>query len=119
VQRLNGHRDGRRDGRGDLAQAIARLARVRHVSPALRHGDYRQLEVRSEQLAFARQVEGEAVIVDVNAASEPAAFDLEVPGGHGGALIDLLNPGQSYPVRGGRAQIQVGPRWARVLQVAA
>lgn len=107
----------RQNGNSKLVQTIARLAQVRHASPALRHGDYRQLVVRSEQLAFVRQAEGETVIVAVNGANEPAAFDIPVPGCHEGTLVDLLNPGETFTARGGRAQIKVPPSWARVLQV--
>jgi glycosidase len=109
----------RENGGAALESAIARLAKVRHASNALRRGDYRQLEVRAEQLAFVRQAEGETVIVAVNGADAPAEFDLEVPGRHEGALADLLNPGEIFGVSGGRAQVEVRPHWARILQVAA
>jgi len=103
----------------DLARAIGRLARVRHGSPALRHGDYRQLEVRHEQLAFARQSNGECVIVAVNASDEPVSLELDVPTCREGSLVDLLNPGDAFPVRGGRAHIDaVWPYWARIMRVS-
>jgi cyclomaltodextrinase len=52
----------------DLANTIALLARLRQQSVALRHGAYEQLFVAHEQLAFARHVGDEYVIVMVNAA---------------------------------------------------
>lgn len=102
----------------DLPQAVARLARLRHASPALRHGDYRQLHVASEQLAFSRSVSGETVVVALNASGESAAFDLPLPGRSGGALVDLLNPGDPIPFAAGQAPaVTLPPRWARVLAV--
>jgi cyclomaltodextrinase len=101
----------------DLAPAIARLARLRHASLPLRRGDYIPLEVRGEQLAFARQAGDECVLVLVNAAAEPASFDLPLPGGRGRQLVDLLNLGQTFAVQDGRACLDVWPRWARILAV--
>jgi len=103
----------------ELARAIARLARVRSASPALRRGDYRQLFVGPEQLAFERRYEGETVIVAVNASAKTA--DLQVPAGaSAGApaashLIDVLNDGKTYAAPGGRLRVDVPPGWARVL----
>lgn len=95
----------------DLPQAIARLARLRHASPALRYGDYRQLHVASEQLAFSRSVSGKTVVVALNASGESVAFDLPLPGRSGGALVDLLNPGDFIPFAAGQAPaVTVPPR---------
>ncbi len=100
----------------DLAQAIARLAGVRHGSPALRRGNYRQVSVSHEQLAFQRQAPDDRVIVLLNAADQPAAFDVPVEAGK--VLIDLLNPGDTYPVVDGEARVDVvWPNWARILRV--
>ncbi|MBN1284814.1 MAG: alpha-glucosidase C-terminal domain-containing protein [Anaerolineae bacterium] len=96
-----------------LAPAIARLAQIRRRSDALRHGAYRQLYVAHRQLAFARDTPGESVIVAINAAGEPAAFDLPVPGGC--ELVDWLNEGERCAVRGGRVRVEVPPAWARVM----
>jgi len=102
----------------ELAEAIARLARVRSASRALRRGDYRQLFVGPEQFAFERRCEGETVTVAVNAAAEPAAMVLPVPpGGAAPAVTDLLNGGERFPADGGRLRLEVPPRWARVLRI--
>ncbi len=90
----------------DLAQAIRRLAAVRHQLPALRHGDYQQLVVKHEQFAFARQISGQRVIVAVNAANHPAAFDLP------GRLVDVLDGGERFS-----GTVTVPPCWLRVLVV--
>ena len=106
----------------DLARAIARLARVRAASPALRHGDYRQLKVEARQLIFCRQAAEECAIVAVNAAGNPLSLEVPVPVDHGSHLVDLLEPDRNWPItagQGGRiAHIDsVWPNWLRILTV--
>lgn len=102
----------------DLVKVIARLARIRRGSQALRHGNYRQLFLSHEQLAFARQTSGESVVVVVNASDKPVRFDLPIPAPHGSRLIDLLNPGDVFSVIHGKATIgAVWPCWARIMAV--
>ncbi len=98
----------------DLPQVIARLAAIRRRSPALRHGGYRELIVRHEQFAFARQTPEEGIVVAVNAAATPAPLDLPIPT-QSGQLVDLLNGEEAIPFSGGRAHITVPSCWARVM----
>jgi cyclomaltodextrinase / maltogenic alpha-amylase / neopullulanase len=102
----------------DLPGVIGRLAHVRHHSPALQYGNYRPLLVKSEQLAFARQTDGELIIVAVNAADKPVPLELPVPEVGKKELIDLLNKGDRFPIHGGKARIPaVNPCWARIMTV--
>lgn len=66
-----------------LADWIARLAEVRAQSAALRWGSYVQLAVQPRQLVFERAVDGERVIVAVNAADTAVrmGFDAHAAGG--------------------------------------
>jgi glycosidase len=96
----------------ELAAAIARLARLRSASRALRRGGYRQLFVGPEQLAFERRCEGETVIVAVNASAQPASLVLPVD--EGATFTDLLNGGEHLAADGGRLRPEIPPRWARV-----
>jgi glycosidase len=101
-----------------LPDAIARLARVRMASAALRLGGYAPLDTRHEQLAFLRRAEGEACVVAVNASENPAAMEFAVPGAEGARLVDLLNPGDVFEMRGGTLRLDsVPPMWARVLRI--
>jgi cyclomaltodextrinase / maltogenic alpha-amylase / neopullulanase len=101
----------------DLPRAIARLAAARRASPALQRGDYTQLHVSAEQLAFLRRTEGEAVVVAVNAAAGPARLALSVPV-RAGRAVDLLNPGESFPLRDGKLVVDPLPScWGRVLRL--
>jgi glycosidase len=104
--------------RPDLVQTIARLARIRRSSPALRMGDYRQLFVSHEQLAFMRWTSDERIVVLVNAADEPAPLELAIAADGGSLLIDLLNPGEEFPIHPGTSAVYpVPPHWARILVV--
>jgi len=62
-----------------LVNTLRQLARLRHNSPALRHGDYEQLWVAAEQFAFARRTADECLIVAVNAAAQPVTVDIPLP----------------------------------------
>jgi cyclomaltodextrinase / maltogenic alpha-amylase / neopullulanase len=100
----------------ELAELIAHLAQIRHNSPALRYGNYRQLFVSHEQLAFARQASGESVLVLVNASERSVSFDLEIPPGCSSRLVDLLNPPDTFQCFKNKLRIDsVAPYRARIL----
>ncbi len=102
----------------DLPKVIGELSRVRRNSEALKYGDYIQLAVRHEQLAFARKSPGECVVVLVNASERPSSFKIEIPTDHGSKLVDILNKGESFAIDQGKADIKVvWPHWARILLV--
>ena len=102
----------------ELPAALARLARLRLASPALRCGDYNELFVAPQQFAFSRSSADESVIVLLNAASSAAPFDLPLPLPDGTRLLDLLNPTDEFQVNAGRLRVdKVWPCWARILKV--
>jgi cyclomaltodextrinase / maltogenic alpha-amylase / neopullulanase len=104
----------------DLANAIARLARLRQNSPALRYGDYHQLYVNHQQFAFTRQTTDECLLVLLNASDQPAPFELNLPFAGAHQLVDVLNGGEAFQVAGGKARIDpVWPQWVRVLRVTS
>ena len=86
--------------------------------PPFLNGDYRPLLVQHEQLAFLRQDGNERVLVAVNAARQAVPLDVALPVDGSRPLVDLLNPGETFPVCNERAQIDaVWPCWARILTV--
>lgn len=95
----------------DLAAAIARLARLRRSLPALMQGDYRQLLVQSEQLAFMRRHEGQSVIAAANASASPAVIELPAEG----RWVDRLN-GDSFEAIGGKLRLELPSCWGRILE---
>ncbi len=101
----------------ELANAIARLARVRHGSAALRRGDYRTLHIASEQLAFVRTSGEETMIVAVNASHEWTTIPLSAGPWRGRQLVDRLDPSTPLPITGDRVRLDVPPCWGRVLAI--
>jgi glycosidase len=96
-----------------LAGTIARLARIRAETVALRHGCYRQLHVGDEQLVFARETDDQAVIVALNAADTPASVSVKTP--RDGRWDDLLEDDGTVTSRAGTLTIEIPPFWARIL----
>ncbi|BBB92486.1 alpha-amylase family glycosyl hydrolase [Methylomusa anaerophila] len=107
---------GKNSPNRDLVKAIIRFARIRKEHKALREGSYRQLLVRSQQYAFLRQTQDEAIVVIVNSSFQSASLEFEIPIG-GLMLLDLVNHGEKFPVRNRKAYIQIPPCWTRILLV--
>jgi cyclomaltodextrinase / maltogenic alpha-amylase / neopullulanase len=99
-----------------LVDAIARLANVRKNSRALQHGNYRQLYVNHQQIAFSRQIGNELVIVLVNASDTPVKVELEINMALGRRLIDLLDPGDQIAVNNSQLQVEAPAGWGRILR---
>jgi glycosidase len=100
----------------DLAGVIARLAGIRRDCPALRCGNYTSLLVAARQYAFARQAQGEAIVTAVNSAPAEAQIELSLPVGQG-RLVDLLNPGESFPIVDGKSRLTLHACWGRILRI--
>ena len=99
-----------------LAPFISRLAAIRGASPALQHGSYRQLWVDRQQFAFAREAEGDSVIVAVNSDDKAARLQLSSLPGAGGVLVDLLQPADHYRQVGDSCAIELLPNSALILR---
>lgn len=99
-----------------LMAHIAALSAVRLGCAPLKTGDYQQLHVASQQLAYRRKLGDDAAIVMVNISDKPELITVEA---HGGKLVDILNKGESFDIGGGRATVAVPPYGSRVLVDAA
>ena len=97
-----------------LAEVIARLARARRETPALRRGGYRELHVAAEQFAFLRPCPQGDALVALNASAQPARLELAGPL-TAGRWVDCLDESYACEVSGGQARIDLPPRWARIL----
>ncbi|HZU87590.1 MAG TPA: alpha-amylase family glycosyl hydrolase [Anaerolineaceae bacterium] len=95
---------------------IRRLAALRNEHPALRHGDYRQLHVSANQLAFVRQTAEECLLVAINASDQPAELSLNIPAAAQSAAFDILN---HQPVTGqyGQFTLQLPARWGQIIKI--
>lgn len=99
----------------ELWNWIQRLARIRHQLTALQQGDYQELAIHPEQLAFARQREGAICLVAANLSPQPARIRLDrLPGAQGQAWRDLLDPGFGCQLRAGD-ELEVPARGGRIL----
>ncbi|MCU0485053.1 MAG: alpha-amylase family glycosyl hydrolase [Anaerolineales bacterium] len=102
----------------ELAENIARLAKLRQEQSALRYGDYHQLFVSHEQLAFGRRDAQSHLVVVLNASGHPARVEISLPA-HFRSAEDVLNWGERFYIQGGHLRIeQVPPHWGRVLKLA-
>ena len=81
----------------DLTDWISKLARAKRESQALCYGGYRNVVLTNRQLIFERAVEGERVLVAINADDQPytAHFDAGC-----GQAVDLIT-GQLHDFGGG------------------
>ncbi len=94
-----------RSGNLDLYRHLVKLGRIYHAYPALRTGSYRTVEVRNQQLLFAKEQDGRTVFVALNLSSDPSEFwfGANVP-----ALVDVIS-GQPVQVDNGNAHICLPP----------
>jgi glycosidase len=101
----------------DLERALQRLISLRQGSEVLRYGDYTQIYVSHEQLAFLRESDHERVLVVLNAHANAVPLEITLPY-PADIAVDLLNPGIRYTVSGTRLSLpDIPPRWARVLRL--
>jgi cyclomaltodextrinase / maltogenic alpha-amylase / neopullulanase len=114
-----------------LVDTIRRVARLRCESGPLLGGSYRQLHVAAEQFGFARELDGETVVVLLNASDHAVemSVDMARPAGSAGSAgseagpgpwpqngewRDLLNGG-TVTATGGLIRCEVPAGWGRVL----
>ena len=81
----------------ELTEWISALAKARAESPALRWGSYHTVMVQPRQLIFERRVDGERVLVAINAAGETYHADFNAGCG---TAVDLIT-GQPHDFGGG------------------
>lgn len=100
-----------------LAELLTRLARLRREIPALGHGRYRQLTVRSEQLLFERELGEQSVLVAINASGQPARLELPTGPWARSPLCDLAAEGGPASLGPSRL-LDVPACWGRVVKRA-
>lgn len=102
----------------ELIHAIKRLAEIREHSHALKYGNYHQVGIASEQIAYLRQSNEESVIVAINGSDQPASMHLYNIPVRGNSMVDLLNNNDHFTINGDRAFIDnIPPNWARIMKV--
>jgi glycosidase len=101
----------------DLPEVIRRLMELRKGSQAILLGDYQEVLVSANQLAFRRQFGEDNVLVALNSASQATEIHLEGLPWQEGALRDLLNPGETFQIEAGQLRLPLPPTWGRILHL--
>jgi len=99
----------------DLPGIIRRLAELRKQSKAILLGNYQEMLVNANQLAFVRQFSDENVLVVLNSADQAVEVHLDNLPWQGGHLRDLLNPAETFQIEAGQLKVPLSPTWGRIL----
>ena len=83
---------------------IVALGKVRQGVKALSYGDYQELMLTNRQYAFARNYNGESVLVTVN--NDDSDYVMTLPAGNAAEYMGALT-GQRVSVEGGRIAVNV------------
>ena len=92
-------------------KVIAALGKIRQNAPALSYGDYKELHLTTGQYAFARNYNGQSVLVTVNNSDNdftmnlPAGNAQEYIGGLSGLRVPVVNGNISVNVRANSGEI--------------
>ncbi len=84
---------------------IAALGKIRHDTPALCYGDYRELLLQTTHFAYERRLENQSVIVAVN--NSDSEVCLTLPCGDFAEYVGALY-GERVAVKGGHIEVRVG-----------
>lgn len=88
----------------DCTRLISALGKIRQKVKALSYGDYKELVLTNRQYGFARNYEGESVLVTVN--NDDSQASMSLPAGNALRYTDLLS-GRAADVRDGRIQVTI------------
>jgi glycosidase len=92
-----------RAGNEEIENELKRLAMIRRNSSVLKHGNYRQLYVAMQQIAFTREYNKELVLVILNASDAAVSLSLQADTLGTDGLHD--SAGEFVPVHEGRISI--------------
>jgi glycosidase len=108
---------GRTAAQQDVWAHVQRLAKLRRERPALRRGRLSHLLVEEQHYVYARILDGQAVVVAINNAAEPATLevDLRAGGVEATSLGDLLGAAREVSVTDGHLRLTLPARAAAVL----
>lgn len=85
-------------------QLIAALGKIRQNTPALSYGDYKELLLTNRQYAYARNYNGQSVIVTVN--NDDSDFAMTLPAGNTTEYVGALS-GQKVAVNNGNIAVNI------------
>ena len=104
-------------GKGDLVPWIKFL--LIRVNDCWRwhSGKYRQVQVDHEQFVFARYRDVEVVLASVNSGEKDAEIHLDLKSFSGKRLLDMLNPGTSFPIENGSSTVKLASNFGRIYKL--
>jgi glycosidase len=100
-----------------LPTTVHRLSKLRSTSEALRRGDYRQMHVGPDLLAFSRQTDNDWALVTINASNQPQELSLTFPSAAGRTLVDRLNDNQPVAMHYDQVRLVVPACWGQVIRM--
>lgn len=95
----------------ELYNHICKLGQIRKGLDALKYGDYKNVNIKNEQLVFSRRCDNQLIYVALNLNDNPATIDFNVEGN--GFLTDLLS-GEKLQVNG-YSNISIPPFSSRIM----
>ncbi len=95
----------------DLYNHICRLGKIRKALPALKYGNYKNINIKNEQLVFMRECDRQTVYVALNLSSNDYNIDFNIDGN--GTLTDALTS-EKFDANG-YANIPLEPFSSRIL----
>ncbi len=90
---------------------ISALGRIRQNTPALTHGDYKELELQTTHFAYARTLDGKSVIVTVNNGDNVVEMNLSC--GDSAEYVGALT-GERVCANGGHIQVRVPANYGEI-----
>lgn len=87
-----------------FTRLIAALGKIRQATPALSYGEYQELILTNRQYAFARNLNGESVLVTVN--NDDSDYVMTLPAGSACGYAGALS-GEKVSVSGGNITVNI------------
>ena len=94
-----------------LYNHICKLGAVRKALPALKYGNYRNINIKNEQLVYLREFEGQKVFVALNLSASD--YNIDINTGGSGVLTDALT-GERFDTDG-YVYVHLEPCSSRIL----
>lgn len=98
------------------AAFIAKVNQARTENPEIALGEYQELLLTNRQFAFARVMDGHAVVTVLNNDDAPARLDLGLPC-FADTCTDLLDSGANIRIENGRLIAELGPNQGTLIRL--
>ncbi len=102
----------------DLLHDFQRMIALRHAHPSLRRGTFTFLYAENDIIAYARQFEGETMLIALNVAKATRRLDLSLGGlvADGAEFAEIWTKNSIVAAQGSIGDLVLAPRSGRVFQ---